>query len=383
MPYAMFKCILFTICLLVFLSLKTTMAAEIALSGYLKKYFIVSKTSAFFPPEKSYLLDFNRFRFQFDGTVSDSVSFNVQYDNEILLGDYLQTNEFIFGFENRQPDTRFDLQQNYLDNKAIFGRHRVYRAYVDIALPQIDLRVGRQRIAWGTAMMWNPMDILNPFDPIQLERQEREGIDAALLDWNLGDLSRLSLVYASQLSGDSGAARWRTNVNEFDFSLMAGQFRGDTIGGFDFAGQILNMGIRGEVTRTESVNYGVFTRAVVGADYTFANTLSFNVELYFNGEGKADVLEYQFARLFSGEIQSLARRYAGLYMSYEFTPLLTWNSFLIANLDDGSIFSSPNLVYSVSDNAELAVGLQSFTGDEGGEFSGFNNVYYIQFQLFY
>ncbi len=56
------------------------------------------------------------------------------------------------------------------------------------------LTAGRQRIGWGTARFWSPMDMFNPISPLQIESEERQGVDAALaafrsaggLRWNAG-----------------------------------------------------------------------------------------------------------------------------------------------------------------------------------------------------
>ncbi len=270
-----------------------------------------------------------------------------------------------------------------MDNGTLYGGHRLYRAYAELTLSAVDLRIGRQRIAWGTAMLWNPMDILNPFNPIQLERLERQGIDAALLDWDYDALSRVSLVYARQRSGASAAMRWRSNLRGYDLSLMAGRFRGDAVGGFDFAGQLGDVGLRGEFTRTRPEAGRGFTQAVLGADYTFGNSLSLNLEVHYNGRGATDTRDYDFARLLRGEILSLARHYVGAYLGYDLTPLLRWDNFLIVNLDDDSLFLAPNLIYSLTDNLEGTLGIQAFHGDPGTEYGTFENLYHVQLQRFF
>jgi hypothetical protein len=44
------------------------------------------------------------------------------------------------------------------------GLDRAYFTYSDLFLPGLDLTVGKQRIAWGTADQLNPTDLLNPLD---------------------------------------------------------------------------------------------------------------------------------------------------------------------------------------------------------------------------
>ncbi len=373
----------FLLLLIIFpVSLSASAAEKFELSGYYKNILVNSKTLALFPPAKSYTLDLNRLRLQLDGELNDKLSFNIQYDNEILLGNYMQTTQFVT-VKNLQSDNYFDLESSYIDNSSSYAKQSIYRAYVALALPDIDIRFGRQRIAWGTAMLWNPMDILNPFNPVQLEREERQGVDAALLDWNYDALSRLSLVYARQRRTSSTAIRWRSNQNGFDFSVMAGRFQNDSIVGFDFSGQIKNIGVKGEITRTDQKNGGSFIRAVIGADYTFDSTLSLNIEAYYNGQGTAELSSYNFNRLFTGKIQSLARRYVGGYFSYDITPLLRWDNYFIFNFDDDSYFIAPGLSYSWSDNMELRGGVQAFKGKPGTEYGTLENLYYLQLQWFF
>ena len=358
-------------------------AGEIKLSGYYKNLLVNSKTLPLFGPSESYFLDLNRLRLKLTGDLSNSVTFDIQYDNEVLFGNYLDTTEFSSLLKNRQPDSYFDLDGNYVDNSKLYGKHSLYRVYIDVSLAEVDLKFGRQRIAWGAAMLWNPMDILNPFNPIQLERQEREGIDAVLMDWDYNALSRVTFVYAKQQRSESRAVRWRSNQQGFDLSLMAGRFRGDTVVGFDFAGQVKVIGVRGEITQTNPVNRAGYIRAVVGADYTFVNSLSLNIEMYYNGQGTSDPLGYEFNRLLSGELLSLARRCLGGYLGYDITPLLRWDNYLIINLDDNSVFFSPSLIYSLTENVEGRLGIQAFDGDSGSEYGTLEDQYFVQLQWFY
>ncbi len=376
----MYKLIILLITLLL---TNRAVAAEVSFGGYYKNILINSKTISMFSPSESYLLDLNRLRLKLKGNLNDRISFKLQYDNEILIGNYLETDEFTAVIKNQKSSTYINLENNYVNNTEFFGKQRLYRGYVDFSLSNIDFRIGRQRIAWGTAMMWNPMDILNVFNPVQLERQERVGIDAALLDWDYSALSRVSLVYAKQQSGDSSAVRWHGNQKGFDFSLMAGKFRDDNVIGFDFAGQLTDIGIRGEITQTNNAKNPNFIRGVFGVDYTFENSFSVNVEMYYNGLGSRNIAAYNFNQLLTAEIQSLARRYVGLYFGFDYTPILKWSNYLIVNVDDNSIFFAPGFLYTLTDNAELSTGLQIFDGDPGSEYGSLENRYYLQFQTFF
>lgn len=368
------------VCFAAVLSFNT--AAEVELSGYYKNQLINSKTLSFFPDQENYLVDQNRLRLRVNGDISKNVFYDIQYDNEIFFGDYLDTNQF--GFQKSfESDTEWDLDNTYVDNSDLYGKHRLYRAFLTATISNAEIRIGRQRIAWGTATMWNPMDILNPFNPVQLERQERQGIDAILMDMNYGALSRVSAVYAKQRTGDSRAVRWRSNYSGTDLSLMLGEFRDNNVWGVDFASQIDEVGIRGEMTVTDTMYGDTYMQGVIGIDYTFPNTFTFNIEAYYNGQGSTEMVDYDFNRLLGGEVQSLAKRYLGVYVGYDITPLLQFRNYLIRNIDDKSIFLASSLTRSISDNIEAVVGIQAYKGKSGSEFGSLENIYYIQIQRYF
>jgi len=358
--------------------------AQLEVGGYYKNLFVNSRTLGLVAPQEPYNLDLNRLRLKLKGNLTEETAFNVQYDNEVLLGSYLETNQFLVQ-KNLPSDTFFNLNRTYADNTSVYARHGFYRAYLDARVVGVDIRVGRQRIAWGSALFWSPIDIINPFDPTQIERQERVGVDAVTVDWDYNDLSRLSMVYAAHdyPVRDTTALRWRTNIALYDLGVTAGRFRDDTMAGFDFVGQLGPVGLRGEWTWTSSPVDGEYQRAVLGADYSFPNTLSFMAELYYNGQGKSDSSDYDFSRLLSRKIQSLARRYVGALVGYDISPIWKLENYYIQNLDDRSDFLYLRLIVSATDNIELAAGTQLFNGKNGSEYGTFEDNVTLQLQWFF
>ena len=75
----------------------------------------------------------------------------------------------------------------------------IREAYVEVSrfiFDRLDLKVGRQRIAWGTADRFNPTDNLNPYDLEDLFDFGRyNGSDAINLLWHFGHSSSLQAVY--------------------------------------------------------------------------------------------------------------------------------------------------------------------------------------------
>src|SRR5690606_22431616 len=67
-------------------------------------------------------------------------------------------------------------------------------AYVDYYGTDFDLRFGKQRIVWGTAMQMNPTDVINPPSP-QDPLGDKQAILAAELDYYFGNYYKLTGVW--------------------------------------------------------------------------------------------------------------------------------------------------------------------------------------------
>jgi len=351
------------------------------LAGSVKSVYLRSRAAT----GEGYALNLNRLRVEAMGDLAAGIALDLQYDNELLLGSYLETGEFQ-ALKDRSSAQYWRADANYVERGEVYGRHRLYRAAVTLTRGKVDLKLGRQRIAWGTGRFWSPLDILNPASPLAIEREERVGVDAALLEAKLGPLSRASLVYAppSDNGSASRALQWHGNAVGVDASLVLGRLRGFDVVGTDIASQIGDVGVRAEVARLNPADGRPgFNRWMAGADYAFANGLTLSAELYYNGAGSRNPAGYDIEGLRSGRVASLATRYAGLYASYEITPLLKWVNYVVLNVDDHSHAIDSRLVWSAGPATDLTIGVQHFTGTVGREFAASHNAVQVQLQWFF
>jgi hypothetical protein len=350
------------------------------LTGSLKSVFLRSRAST----GEDYALSLNRLRVEAKGDFVPGLALDLQYDNDLLLGSYLDTTDFR-ALKDRASPQYWRADANYVERGDVYGRHRLYRAAVTLTRDNVDLKLGRQRIAWGTGRFWSPLDILNPVNPLALEREERIGVDAALLEAKLGPLSRVSLMYAPapDRGSPSRAMHLHGNAAGMDASLVIGRLLGLDIVGMDVASQIGDAGVRSEAARLRSRGGRGFNRLMAGVDYAFPNGLTLSAELYYNGAGSRDPAGYDIAGQGAGRLASLATRYAGLYASYEITPLLKWSNYVVVNGDDRSRAIDSRLVRSIAPNLDLALGVQRFSGAVGSEFANFSNALHGQLQWFF
>ena len=352
------------------------------LSGsYLNLY---SRSRTVVPAAQSFTLDLNRLRLRLEGEPITHIALDVQYDNEVLLGSYLRTPQYALE-KDRVPPTTLDLDHDYIANDHLVVRDRLYRATVSWSGTNVDLRVGRQRVALGTGQFWSPLDLLNPIDPTRLEREYRSGVDAVLIERKLGALGRFDGVYApaNQHVKSIVAGYVHENARGIDYSLLAGTFRGDRAIGVDFSRGSGGLGIRGEATATRPVSGPAYSRALLGADYGFPNTVTLTAELYYNGQGVSNPTRYDLARLLAGRILNVARYYGAVAVSYQITPLVKITGYGVVNADDRSGILWPKLEYSVAANLDLAVGVQRFTGGPHSEYGRFSNLLHGEVRWFF
>ncbi|MGD0337519.1 MAG: hypothetical protein ABSB78_01885 [Bacteroidota bacterium] len=238
-------------------------------------------------------------------------------------------------------------------------------------LGSIEFVLGRQRISLGTGRIWNPTDLFNPLNPTSFAKIEKDGVDAFSTKFFLGEFTDLQLVVNPQKKQHGNAGyRFRTNFEEFDLSTVGGIFDDRLIVGGDFAGNLLDAGVRGElIVSTERENLSSnFTTFILGADYQFTSKLYALVEYHHNGEGKNNRTLYELLRLINGEILNLGRDYLAVQAVYQIHPLVMASISTIGNLNDGSRFFAIIATYSVTENTSLTLGGQIFTGDQFTEY---------------
>ncbi len=121
--------------------------AQVNINGYVETY-----NRARLQQEGKFTWNENRLGLKFEGNPSDKV----HYYSEVRLR--------AFGFPT--VFTTSDLQRREKDAVQPWGLE-FREAYIDIygfLNENLDVRIGRQRIAWGTADKFNPTDNLNPDD---------------------------------------------------------------------------------------------------------------------------------------------------------------------------------------------------------------------------
>jgi len=247
----------------------------------------------------------------------------------------------------------------------------------------IEWSIGRQPVNLATTTYFSPNDFFAPFAAQTFYRVYKPGVDSARAEVRLGNLAQLSLVGVLGYSPESTTdAEWRNrpdwsrnsllarvaiNRNDWEWGLLGGTVRDHRITGGSLQGEFFEwLGVRaeGHYAAPEQDGLSGGSEVSAGIEHRFANSLELRLEQFHHGQGygSSEALNQALA---SGRLAEgyTGRDYTAFGASYEFSPLLTGQALILANWSDHSQLLSLNGVYSLSNEAELAVTLSLPRGD--------------------
>ena len=73
----------------------------------------------------------------------------------------------------------FDLTHILTEKDHYLAYHRLDRLNLSYSANWGTLRLGRQALTWGDGLIFNPMDLFNPFSPTAVQRDYKVGDDMA------------------------------------------------------------------------------------------------------------------------------------------------------------------------------------------------------------
>jgi hypothetical protein len=286
------------------------------------------------------------------------------------------------------------------------------RAVLTLRLPFADLSAGRQAVAWGSARIVNPTDVIVPLRFSALESEYRRGVDAIRVRIPFGAMHEVDLGYVFgedfRFARSTAFGRASFYLLETDISALAMLFREDLMLGIDLARALGDAGawIEGTYVVPDILSPGDpkdlwaedYLRVSAGLDYNFSSGLYTYLEVHFNSPGETDAADYlqlaDQAAYSDGGVYLLGRYYLGLGATYSLTPLLPVSGLVLVNLNDPSVVLSLSLEYNIKENVYMEGGCTFGLGKNpvlaGGvpveyrsEFGFYPNVVYTAVKLYF
>lgn len=256
------------------------------------------------------------------------------------------------------------------------------RAFITLSPSFGDISIGRQPVAFGSARFINPTDILTSFSYIELNNEERIGVDAVRVRVPVGALGELDAgaVFGDdfRLAESAAFLRMRLPLLGMDFSPLVILFKENVLLGVDMVTSIGGAGfwLEGAYTFANLADHHEadedYMRLSTGLDYSFTDTFYASVEYHYNSAGSHDPDDY--GEILSGLEKEIAYTEGAVYLlgshyiapgfTWQATPLMSFSSSVLFNWGDRSLLFFPDMQYSMSDNAVLEAGAFISVGSE-------------------
>ena len=121
--------------------------------------------------------------------------------------------------------------------------HRFDRLALEYRTSNWAVAAGRQAVSWGGGLVFQPMDLFNPFAPTTVDQDYKAGDDIVLFERLFANGSDLQLLAVGRRTGAeeldfdvaSIASKYRASVGDSELELMAAHH---------YDGQVYGVGLR-------------------------------------------------------------------------------------------------------------------------------------------
>ncbi len=392
--------------------------SSFSLSGYTKNFFVLYRytdpgfaAALGLPARTDFGAVNQRIRLVTDYSASHWLFLNAAYDFSLRVQDPVLFRVVPFlsvinPYEYRVTD--FD-RLLYPGNSAKQGSFGIFqnldRLNARISIPLADLYLGRQAIAWGSARVINPTDVIAPFSYDDLDTEDRIGVDAVRWRMPVGSLGEFDIgyVFGKHWKFANDAFFVRTKVNEWntDISLILLGFRENLLLGFDVARSIGGAGfwcetayvLADQLKRDSKQSTENYLRFSTGLDYSLTSKMYGFVEYHFNGAGESKPENYyrDFFKIGyrQGSVYLLGKHYLTPGMTYQLSGLVTFTGETLINIMDPSLYLALSLNYNIAENIYIAGGAFVGAGKKSknlilqSEFGSYPDTYYTSFRIYF
>jgi hypothetical protein len=287
-----------------------------------------------------------------------SWTFKADLRTQIFYGNLINTanplQSFSKGIENANNDV-LDLSWLISDNPTFTMRTMLDRLYLDYTYEKLNVRVGRQRINWGINTIWNPHDIFNAYSYFDFDYEERQGSDAVRMTYYTGAASKVEFAMKDFKNKDEIVAGglWKFNKWNYDFQVLGGVYHKDIVTGLGWAGNIKNVGFKGETAVFQGYDTASTAfAATVALDYAFDNSMYVSAGFLYNSLGTTESAAANLLALNITAKNLFPYKYTAVaVVSYPFSPSFSGTiSMIYSPSEDQLLFVNPTLTYSIKDN---------------------------------
>ena len=358
----------------------------IDISGYVKELGQLSFSNDFSVIRYDNVL---HHRFETEWSFTDKLELNADLRTRLLNGYTVQNAPGLSQFYENDPNL-IDLSWVWIGSDQALLHSQIDRLHLSYFSGPWELYAGRQRINWGKTLAWNPNDLFNNYAFLDFDYEERPGVDAISMVYNLDFASSLEagIKLADSFDEMVIAGMYRLNYETYDIQLIAGHYEDKAALGIGWAGYIEDAGFKGEATyfHPEENFFGESGNltSTLGFDYMFSNSVYAQAEFLYNGgyENRGASLATltrppRADNLFISETGYL------LNASSSINPLLNVNFGIMGSFTKKMLILFPQLSYSLDENLDLLLVSQLLKGEVFSNSVDSPNVFFFRLKWSY
>lgn len=356
------------------------------IGGYLKELGQVSLSNNLSTVRYDNIL---HHRLETEWTFTRNFQLNADIRTRLLNG-YTVENTPGFATLYENDANLMDLSRVWVDSEKSILHSQVDRLHFSYFSGPLEAYAGRMRINWGKTYVWNPNDLFNNYAFLDFDYEERPGVDAVNLIYNLDFASSIETGIRLADSFDEMviAGMYRTNWKQYDLQIIGGHYLDRIALGFGWAGYVKDAGFKGELTyfhpEEDFFNQKGNITSTVGFDYMFSNSVYAQTELLYNG-GYQDQGSPLLELIQPPSANNLFIAKTGYFVnaSYPLTPLTNISGGILGSFDKKMVILIPQISRSLTNNIDFLVLAQLLKGSLFSDFVETPNVLYFRLKWSY
>ncbi len=300
-------------------------------------------------------------RLKLSYSTNNNLKFRMEFRNRFFLGESVENSPLLKFFIDNDPGWA-DLSFNWGSGKSYLVNTIIDRLSVEKTWGKFQVRIGRQRVNWSQAQVWNPNDIFNSYSYFDFDYPERPGMDGVRFQFYTGASSRLEGVIKVDRDNEyTSALLYGFNFKGYDLQLITGQVtEDDLIFGIGWSGNVSGAGFYGEMSYLSPLktrNSETYLISI-GANYSFRNSLMLTSEYLYSSNLGSNFQDYNNLSFSNRSIKNLSvtdHSYM-LSASMPINPLLnlslSYVGFSYPFFEN--FYIGPNIEYSLKENLYLS-----------------------------
>ena len=143
----------------------------------------------------------------------------------------------------------FDLSSQVIDDNSLDAFLRMDRLSLGYSEGALVAKLGRQAISWGNGLLFNTLDLFNPFSPSEIDKDYKAGDDMAYGQWLFDSGADLQVLIVPRRDPESGsvthqrtsyASKFHSRIEalEIDYDILLSEHFDEVIFGLGLSGPI-------------------------------------------------------------------------------------------------------------------------------------------------